>query len=227
MNTQFTQLAHLSHIYITKTKLTRYSSRSKVEHRSDADEELISLPFYGGAKGQVLQIKRKPDGTVTSEVVKQNEENNEYKNDMTSFQQNLANIQKAASELVSLQQNIKLSGRLTDTDHKIYAENLAKLGVSAQNLAHIQQSGGQDDFRLLFEGPLGIRNDVSAKEDLSGEKVDAADKVEPDQEEENVGEEDGTTSSSTAKPETDDSVQVNIPDKDASVAEAKPIGKLI
>lgn len=141
---------------------------------------------------------------------------------MTSFQQNLANIQKAASELVSLQQNIKLSGRLTDTDHKIYAENLAKLGVSAQNLAHIQQSGGQDDFRLLFEGPLGIRND--AKEDLSGEKVDAADKVE--EEEENVGEEEGTSSSSTAKPETDDSVQVNIPDKDASVAEAKPIGNL-
>lgn len=146
---------------------------------------------------------------------------------MTSFQQNLANIQKAASELVNLQQNIKLSGRLTDTDHKIYAENLAKLGVSAQNLAHIQQSGGQDDFRLLFEGPLGIRNDVSAKEDLSGEKIDAADKVEPDQEEENVGEEDGTSSTSTSKPETDDSVQVNIPDKDASVAEAKPIGNLI
>lgn len=146
---------------------------------------------------------------------------------MTSFQQNLANIQKAASELVSLQQNIKLSGRLTDTDHKIYAENLAKLGVSAQNLAHIQQLGGHDDFRLLFEGPLGNRNDVSAKEDLSGEKVDAADQVEPDQEEENVGEEDGTSTSSTAKPETDDSVQVNIPDKDASVAEAKPIGKLI
>lgn len=198
-----------------------------VEHRSGADEELISLPFYGGAKGQVLQINRKPDGTVTSQVVKQNEETNEYKSDMTSFQQNLANIQKAASELVSLQQNIKLSGRLTDTDHKIYAENLAKLGVSAQNLAHIQQSGGQDDFRLLFEGPLGIRNDLSSKEDLSGEKVDAADKVEPDQEEENVGEEDGTSSSSTAKPETDDSVQVNIPDKDASVAEAKPVGKHI
>lgn len=194
--------------------------RPKLEHRSTDEEELISLPFYGGAKGQVLQIKRKSDGSVTSEIVKQNpiETINDFHRDMTSFQLNLANIQKAASELVSLQQNIKLSGKLTNVDQRLYAENLERLGISAQNLAHIQQNGGQDDFRLLFEGPmLSMRKEEA---DLSGVKVEAT------TEEENVGEEDATTTT-TSKPQPDDSVQVSVPVKEASVAEAKPVGKLI
>lgn len=166
----------------------------------------------------MLQIKRKNDGSVTSEIVKQNpiETINEFQRDMTSFQYNLASIQKAASELVSLQQNIKLSGKLTNLDQRLYAENLEKLGISAQNLAHIQQNGGQDDFRLLFEGPLlGIRKE----DDLSGIKIEVT------TEEDNVGEEDSSNTTTTAKPQPDDSIEVSIPEKDASVAEAKPVGK--
>ncbi|KAJ6640693.1 hypothetical protein Bhyg_05624 [Pseudolycoriella hygida] len=108
----------------------------RLEHRSDPEELVTNLPFYGGAKGQVLQIRRNSDGTITTEV------------------ENLANIQKAASELVALQQTVKNSGKLTEADRAKYATNLEKLGISAQNLAHIQQNGDQDDFRLLFQGPL-------------------------------------------------------------------------
>lgn len=209
------------------------NSRSRLEHRT-IDQELITLPFYGGGRGQVLQIKRNPDGSVISEIIKlptdqQNvaTDHKDARKDMSTFQQNLLEIQRAASQLVTLQQNIKLSGRLTDVDRRLYAENLDKLGVSAQNLAHIQQSGGQDDFRLLFEGPLfgNSRRDGDSEDGLEAAGGDAEVVVE----EEIVGEEtsDPVTPSKPGAgsgTEGGDSVQVSVPDKDASVAEAKPVG---
>lgn len=193
--------------------------KSRLEHRSSADDDLISLPFYGGGRGHVLQIKRNANGQVVSEVVAQAKEaSNEVRRDMSSFQKNLKDIQAAASQLVTLQQNIKLSGTLTEADRRSYAENLAKLGVSAQNLAQIQQAGGEEDFRLLFEGPLFGRIDDSVRDNLNGEVLDAENR-----EDESVGEETGTTT--TSKPSTEDSVQVGIPEKEASVAEAKPVGR--
>lgn len=227
--------------YLNAIIPTRTNSRNRVEHRSADEPELIQLPFYGGARGQVLQIKRNPDGSVLSEVVSQatisatHLPSKNERADMSTFQQNLLEIQRAASQLVTLQQNIKLSGRLTDVDRRLYSENLERLGVSAQNLAHIQQQGGQDDFRLLFEGPLfGDGSSSRRDEDENGEQGLDAEVVE----EESVGEETSdTTSQKPQKPSkpgngngTDDnngdSVQVSVPDKDAAVAEAKPVGKL-
>lgn len=201
------------------------------EHRTAvADDELISLPFYGGAKGQVLQIKRGTDGSVKSEIVKQDAATvaKDITDDMSSFQLNLESIQKAASELVTLQQNIKLSGgKLTAEDRKVYAENLEKLGVSAQNLAHIQEASGKDDFRQLFEGPMGHRikeSTQAALDRLEGiNKKPSGSKEEED--EENVGEEeDENDNGDEEHTDEEDSVGVNEPAKDASVAEAKPVG---
>lgn len=140
--------------------------------------------------------------------------------DMNSFQENLTSIQKAASELVNLQQAIKSSGKLTEEDKFKYAENLEKLGVSAQNLAHIQQSGDQDDFRLLFEGPLfrGPHNYLNV------EKTENED-TENNGNEEEVGEQ-ADNESEQETPDETDTIQVNSPNEDASIAEAKPVGKL-
>lgn len=170
----------------------------------------------------MLQIRRNSDGTITTEIVKQDkvEIEKEVNDDMHSFQENLANIQKAASELVALQQTVKSSGKLTDADRTKYASNLEKLGISAQNLAHIQQSGDQDDFRLLFQGPLFHRQ----QNNLNVEKAEDAD----DEGDEEVGEEEsesGENVEEEEKPDTD-SIQVSTPDKDASIAEAKPVGEL-
>lgn len=201
-----------------------YDFRLKLEHRSDPEELVTNLPFYGGAKGQVLQIKRNSDGTITTEIIKQEkvEIEKEVSDDMNSFQENLANIQKAASSLVALQQTVKNTGKLTEADRKTYAVNLEKLGISAQNLAHIQQSGDQDDFRLLFQGPLFNRQQ-------NNEHFEKAEKAEDtdDEEDEDVGEEDNESSENgdEEKPDTD-SIQVSSPDKDASIAEAKPVGRL-
>lgn len=188
----------------------------------------------------MLQIKRNPDGSVISEIVKQSAPQltsdsaavpGDVRKEMSTFQQNLLEIQRAASQLVTLQQNIKLSGRLTDTDRRLYSENLEKLGVSAQNLAHIQQSGGQDDFRLLFEGPL-FGNE---RGDTDGEDVEAVSGMETEEEEASQAEETvGEESSGGAEPEKPtkpssggDSVQVSVPDKEAAVAEAKPVGECV
>lgn len=195
--------------------------RLRLEHRSDPEELVTNLPFYGGAKGQVLQIRRNSDGTITTEIVKQEkvEIENETSADMNSFQENLANIQKAASELVALQQTVKSAGKLTESDRNKYATNLEKLGISAQNLAHIQQSSSQDDFRLLFQEPLFHRE----QNNLTVEKAEAT----SDDNDEDVGEEDSESTDDTDDEEKpDDSIQVSTPDKDASIAEAKPVGKL-
>lgn len=66
-----------------------------------------------------------------------------------SFEDSLAAIQKAAAELVSLQQAFKENGELSASQRKKYAENLEKLGVSAQKLANVQD---EDDYRVLLEG---------------------------------------------------------------------------
>lgn len=66
-----------------------------------------------------------------------------------SFEESLAAIQKAAAELVNLQQSYKETGELSASQKKKYAENLEKLGVSAQKLANVQD---EDDYKVLLEG---------------------------------------------------------------------------
>lgn len=128
-----------------------------------ADGDIINLPYYGGAKGQTLQIHHKSDGTVVTEIIRDpvvvappEKEHNENEKDkaigVDSFQHNIRVIQQAASELVNLQVDVKKSGRLTPAGQKLYAENLEKLGVSAQKLALLQKETGQEDFKLLFSG---------------------------------------------------------------------------
>lgn len=198
--------------------------RLRVEHRSDPEELITNLPFYGGGKGQLLQIKRNPDGTITTDIVKQDKSEIEKdgSEDMNSFQENLANIQKAASELVNLQKSIKSAGKLTENDRTTYAENLEKLGISAQNLAHIQQNSGDDDFRLLFQGPLFQRQQT-----VDLEKPEDATDYDGDGDGEDVGEqvEEGEDNTEEEEKPNTDSVQVSLPAKDASIAEAKPVGK--
>ena len=136
-------------------------------------DDVVKLPYYGGSKGQVLEIRQRPDGTIYSRILVDEIKTDISKEDLekldktkslieeatrpeakqeteNTFEINLQSIQLAAAELVSLQENFKKSGELNSEQQKKYTENLEKLGVSAQKLAHIQQDSG-DDFRLLFD----------------------------------------------------------------------------
>ncbi|XP_062553425.1 uncharacterized protein LOC134218444 isoform X1 [Armigeres subalbatus] len=223
------------------------------EHRTAAD--VLKLPFYGGARGQILEIRKNHDGTVVSKILrgeededmelkvhqlvddlKNNEEilaeDDDIKAADQSFGDYLMNIQKAAASLVSLQEQVKKSGKLSSDQKRVYADNLERLGVAAQKLAHIQQQDGDHDaIKFLFNSDYDqSASDAQKKKttykitSFPGYKgKEEEDKLKHQQkkkeEEENVGEEDAAQGS--------DSVQVNSPEQEASIAEAKPVGLAI
>lgn len=130
----------------------------RFEHVDDA----VRLPYIGGAKGQVLEIRQRPDGSIFSRILMDEVKTELKKEDFDalentkalskpeiSFEDSLASIQRAAAELVGLQQAFKENGGFSESEKRKYAENLEKLGISAQKLANVQDD---DDYRLLLEG---------------------------------------------------------------------------
>ncbi|XP_050094133.1 uncharacterized protein LOC126576874 [Anopheles aquasalis] len=259
------------------------------EHRAGTTD-VLKLPFYGGARGQILEIRKNSDGTVVSKILRGDDleeemelkvqqvadetpttkappvvkattasvldtDESEYqgseedtKSSSSSGEQSfgdyLLRIQNAAASLVSLQETVKKTGKLSPDQKKVYAENLEKLGVAAQKLAHIQQADDdQDAIRFLFdlsaltasyETPVSSSSSASASPASEKKKTtssssskltsfpgykgkDDKDKKKKE-EEENVGE-DGSGGG--------DSVQVETQEKESSIAEAKPVGLAI
>lgn len=127
-------------------------------------DDSVRIPYIGGARGQILEIRQRPDGTIFSRIL-MDESKNDFKRDTdfdpfqnaraeqpqeNSFESNLASIQQAAADLVTIQEIFKEQGRLTIEQRKIYSQSLEKLGVSAQKLANIH--GTDDEIKLLLEG---------------------------------------------------------------------------
>lgn len=121
----------------------------RFEHVDDA----VRLPYIGGARGQVLEIRQRPDGTIFSRILMDDAKTEEpdvvEQPTTVSFEDSLAEIQRAAAELVTLQQAYKQNGELSANQRRKYSESLEKLGISAQKLANIQ---GEDDYKILLEG---------------------------------------------------------------------------
>lgn len=131
-------------------------------------DDSVRLPYIGGAKGQVLEIRQRPDGTIFSRILMdepkfENKRQTEYdpfqntraltelanEKEEINFETSLASIQEAAQELVNLQDIYKQQGGLTSEQRKIYSQSLERLGVSAQKLA--QSQGSDDEIKLLLE----------------------------------------------------------------------------
>ncbi|XP_053686856.1 uncharacterized protein LOC128736400 [Sabethes cyaneus] len=227
--------------------------KASVEHRTASD--VLKLPFYGGARGQILEIRKNSDGTVVSKILrgddeemklkvhqivdelKQNEdilaEDDDIRAADQSFGDYLLNIQKAAASLVTLQEQVKKTGKLSNDQKKVYADNLEKLGVAAQKLAHIQQQDDDHDaIKFLFDSQFDQSDAQKKKASPTTHKVttfpgykgkDEESHHKKKEEEENVGEDDSSSNSQNDS----DSVQVNSPEKEASIAEAKPVGLAI
>uniref|UniRef100_A0A903XYZ4 DUF4774 domain-containing protein n=1 Tax=Anopheles gambiae TaxID=7165 RepID=A0A903XYZ4_ANOGA len=218
------------------------------EHRTATD--VLKLPFYGGARGQILEIRKNSDGTVVSKILRGDDEDVELKvqqvadegakqsNEQAldasdedlkatdqSFGDYLLKIQNAAASLVSLQETVKKTGKLSPDQRKVYTDNLEKLGVAAQKLAHIQQADDdQDAIRFLFDSnyetaPSGEpqKKKVSSSKITSFPGYKGKEENKKKEEEENVGEDSSSG----------DSVQVETQEKESSIAEAKPVGLAI
>ncbi|XP_055842457.1 uncharacterized protein LOC129909396 [Episyrphus balteatus] len=125
-------------------------------------------------------------------------------------------IQNSAARLVAIQEKAKQKGSFSEEDNKSYADSLFELGLAAQSLAQLQQNGEIKDFSKLLQGsntqfrpqpvndsPLAQVGDLPVQ---NGDNMMVS--VTQDEPYDDSGE----------------SVLVNAPKKDASVAEAKPVG---
>lgn len=118
---------------------------------SPSQSELVALPYYGAAKGQILQIRRNKDGIVSTEVIQQSPSNANNESTMPAVAPapgfiygELSDIQKAASDILSLQERMRLNERLTKLDHQLYMDQLKKMtdsGTHLVNMEHSAQSG--------------------------------------------------------------------------------------
>jgi len=120
-------------------------------------DDSVRLPYLGGAKGQVLEIRQRPDGTIFSRILTDEtkkdpgtEEFLNQKSEVNSFEANLMKIQEAAADLVRIQEVFKQQGKLSTEQRRLYSQSLENLGISAQKLSKIE--GSDDNVRLLLEG---------------------------------------------------------------------------
>lgn len=118
----------------------------------------MSLPYYGAAKGQLLEILRNKEGIITTNVIQSNGNvaNNQIrptagpsasgvvipsKAPGSDFiYSELTEIQKATAEILSLQDQIRLNERLTKFDQQLYIDHLNKLSNAGSQLVNAQQS---------------------------------------------------------------------------------------
>lgn len=152
--------------------------------RWNQPSQLLTLPYYGGAKGQFLQIAQNPNGETLGQrilpagsveaqqhiIESQNKISGVYSQ---QFSENLRNIQLSAQRLVELQKKTSKTGQLKTEDQKVYATHLALLGEAASQLAKLGQSG-QYDLGQLFITKNGIDNNnkKTDKQDFDDQEED-------------------------------------------------------
>ncbi|XP_061709726.1 uncharacterized protein LOC133519690 [Cydia pomonella] len=162
------------------------------------------LPFYGGGKGQYLEVKTNNRGVVISEVIVSEDKissENVVKNIDESLlskvlAKNLQNLQSLSSGLIKLHNLGRKTGALTNSDKERFRSQLSSLGEAASNT-----------IKLIDE--VGANVDVLFK---SGSKRQY------ENDEEDVGEEGVGIDS----PDDDDNI--GLPIAGITIAEAKPVG---
>ncbi|XP_033149584.1 uncharacterized protein LOC108598051 [Drosophila busckii] len=193
-------------------------------HRS-AEREALS--YYGGLRGLRFQQQpqlRDADDTITisaasiSAVADGSSGSNSIS--ISASGSNFNRIQEAAARLVAIQELAKQKGSFSEEDNKIYANSLLELGQAATALALLQQNGQIKDFSVLLQPELFAKpqkaNHPSQQveeqklEEVTEQQLSPEELLPPNQED--------------PYEDVNDSVAIMAPKKDASVAEAKPVG---
>ncbi|KAG5873732.1 hypothetical protein JTB14_021695 [Gonioctena quinquepunctata] len=230
-------------------------------HRNSSKITLI--PYYGGAKGQSLQLVESSDGTITTAIVKtpyENIENQENELDISElenpflpskfefdeFGTNIRKIQNTASNLIKLQEIAKRKGSLSEFQETQYKEGMETLSQTALKLANMQEQSSpsvvenREGLSTWFEKKSSNKNKDKKKEEEDTKKKEAEKKRKEEQqkrEEEKKKqekEEEKREQENKRKEEEeesgqgdDDTIEIDLPEDDASVAEAKPVGLAI
>ncbi|KAH1013841.1 hypothetical protein HUJ04_002778 [Dendroctonus ponderosae] len=219
--------------------------------------KITLVPFYGGGKGQSLQITATAEGAVISAIIVKTPdqpivemEQTEIEKEIdptelenpplpTKFETELyegyegyiRTIQSRANDIVKLQEIAKKNGQLTPEEEKAYAEHMKSINESAKKLAEIQESPN-----LLTESREGLSQWFERKKDNTKDKNKKREeekkrKKENEEKEQKRKNEEKKKQQGAQKEQEeeedeqgDDSVAINLPPDDASVAEAKPVG---
>ncbi|GJQ70441.1 hypothetical protein Trydic_g22860 [Trypoxylus dichotomus] len=225
------------------------SVRSVRRRNSDRPVKITSLPYYGGAYGQLLEIYETADGKISTQIITrlpdsttsyqlQDEARNYTALEFpelpskydSEYSTNIKNLHRSALNIIQLQENAKKRGTLTDNEQIEYDKNTKVLNKAAKDLAELQLADDDDltddeGLKQWFERKKGDKQKPSDnkkkgtqkpnKKEEEKEKEKEKEKPSKGEEEEEEGDEDD---------ENSDSVIINLPPDDASVAEAKPVG---
>ncbi|SPP85198.1 uncharacterized protein LOC117586980 isoform X3 [Drosophila guanche] len=226
------------------------ASGAAVEHRSRIYEE---VPYYGGLRGQLLQLRPQRDGSIGSYILQQRAVPRETADDtitisaassgsstsssstsISASASDFNRIQLAAARLVAIQEMAKRKGSFSAEDNQIYASSLLELGQAAQSLALLQQTGQIKDFSVLLQPELLALSPPAPpppqKQPSNFGGSNPADQKIDEQKLDEVTEQQFSPedflppNSEDPYEDVNDSVSVMAPKKDAAVAEAKPVG---
>ncbi|KAL0840730.1 hypothetical protein ABMA28_015918 [Loxostege sticticalis] len=122
------------------------------------------LPFYGGAKGQYLEVKRDSAGTITSEKIVSEDKissENIFKNSNENLLSkvlaaNLLSLKTISTNLLKIHTLGRKTGSLKNTDKAMYKNQLAALGEAASNTIKLIEEIG-DDVDMLFKTNVTLR----------------------------------------------------------------------
>ncbi|XP_030758004.1 uncharacterized protein LOC115883735 isoform X1 [Sitophilus oryzae] len=222
------------------------SIASSSETNIESATKVTLVPFYGGGKGQSLQITETSDGKLISSVIVKTPVNppppleqteieidplelenpplpTKFDIDLFEGYEFIRNIQKNAGEIVRLQELAKKNGELTKEDEEKYNNSMASINNSVQQLVEVQEntSLGSENREGLTQWFEKKRENNKKKNELNknekvGNKKEPEKEVNKNEEKEEEQEEENE--------DENDAVAVNLPPEDASVAEAKPIG---
>lgn len=172
--------------------------------------------------------------------------------ELNDFGSNIKKIQDTAQKVVQLQERAKERGALSAPEEAQYKENMEILSMSAQNLASLQDEmplfdlEGREGLSSWFERKASSSKDKKQKENEKKKREEEKKRKEEEErkrkeeekrkqeeeekkkkeEEKRKEEEEKEKEKESEKEEgdDDDAVEINLPQEDASVAEAKPIG---
>ncbi|KAF7267453.1 hypothetical protein GWI33_019319 [Rhynchophorus ferrugineus] len=163
---------------------------------------IILVPFYGGAKGQSLQITETTDGQVLSSVIVKTPNNLPSPSEQTEIEidplelenpplpskfdidlfegyEYIKNIQKNAGEIVKLQEKAKRNGELTESEETKYNEHMSIINSYVQKLAEAQENSNSG-----FENREGLSSWFDRQRENTKKKTEEKRKAEKKKEEE-------------------------------------------
>ncbi|KAH8378584.1 hypothetical protein KR009_000064, partial [Drosophila setifemur] len=140
-------------------------------------------PYYGGLRGQLLQLRPQRDGSLGSFILQRQSQPqvravprdaddtitisaasisavadgsgaSSSSSSISASASDFNRIQLAAARLVAIQELAKRKGSFSEEDNKVYASSLLELGQAAQSLAMLQQTGQIKDFSVLLQPEL-------------------------------------------------------------------------